>query len=47
VEVRSTTSTIELAWRLYGDPTRCDEIAELNDLPHGGFVTAAVLVRTK
>ncbi len=42
IEVAATTSVLELAWDLYGDATRADEIAERNGIAHGGFVAPGV-----
>jgi len=37
-EVTSTTSVLELAWQLYGDAERAEEILERNGIVCGGFV---------
>jgi prophage DNA circulation protein len=46
-DVKATTDALALAWRLYGDPSRADEIADLNDLPHPGFLDGAVTVLSR
>ena len=44
VPITAPLSAIELAWRLYGDPTRCDEVVERNDPPHPAFLSGSVSV---
>lgn len=41
--VSRMTSTLELAWELYGDAERAQEIAERNGIVHGGFVAPGTL----
>lgn len=38
VEVRTTTTALQLAWTLYGDAGRASEIMTRNGIVHGGFV---------
>lgn len=45
--VRRTTSSIEVAWELYGDPTRAAEVEELNEVEHPGFIVADLTVRSE
>jgi prophage DNA circulation protein len=45
--VEVVTSAIELAHRLYDDPTRAFEIIDRNQIPNGGFVSGAVNVLTE
>lgn len=40
ITIDSPTSAIEIAWRLYQDPDRADEIVARNNIPHGGFIGA-------
>lgn len=40
VTLKAETPALVLAWRLYGDATRADEIQERNGVAHGGFLPA-------
>lgn len=42
ITVLAMTSTLELAWSLYGDAERADEIGDRNKIVHGGFVPPGV-----
>lgn len=38
LQTQRVTSVLEMAWDLYGDAERADEILDLNGIKHGGFV---------
>lgn len=38
ITVDRMTSALELAWQLYGDASRAEEIIDRNRTPHGGFM---------
>lgn len=43
IEVEHVTSALELAWDLYGDAERAEEIMDRNGIVHGGFVSPGTL----
>lgn len=44
LDLVETTDVLSLAWRLYGDPSRADEVAALNDAEHPAFLSGALTV---
>ena len=42
VTTKAALSTLELAYRLYGDASRADEIAQRTDVQHPGFLPTAM-----
>lgn len=44
LDLTETTDAVSLAWRLYGDPTRADEIAAMNDAEHPGYLSGPLVV---